>query len=116
MPQCPSFTYDGIVQIASRIDVIWFSGSRLAFPKKAIEVVQSVGTLYGALNRMSQLVDFDTKFLVVGPEEHGGKFHSTIKMRPYLQFEDRFYFKYYEEIIESYEIALRREELKDIFT
>jgi hypothetical protein len=45
----PNFTYSEIVQIAKRIDVIWFSQKGYKFPRRLIEVADSIGTLENSL-------------------------------------------------------------------
>ena len=63
----PDFSYDGIINEAKRIDVIWFNKKGYAFPKRVFEVVDSVGTLNGAFNRSLQLKNFSTDFVIVAP-------------------------------------------------
>ena len=41
----PNFTYQEIISIVKRIDVIWFNPKGFKFPHKAFEVVDSIGTL-----------------------------------------------------------------------
>ena len=69
----PIFSYSEILQHAKLIDVIWFNKSKLSFPKFAFEIVDSINTLNGALNRCVQLENFRTKFYIVAPEEYRTK-------------------------------------------
>jgi len=92
----PHFTYDDIIQQTRLIDVIWFNKGNLMFPQCVFEVVDSIGTLNGALNRSLQLDNFRTKFNIVAPEEHRKKFMQTINLAPYSSRKDRFQFVNYD--------------------
>lgn len=98
----PKFSYDEIVQETKRIDVLWFNKHGLLFPQKAFEVVDSIGTLNGAFNRMLQLNNFRVEFYIVAPEKHRKKFEHAVFLERYNPFMDRFKFINYEEIIELY--------------
>lgn len=108
----PEFTYSEINKIAKRIDVIWFNKKGYQFPKKVIEVVDSIGTLGESLNRMYQLKEFKTEFLVLHPENHKLKIEQMIEREPYSILKDRFVVKDYNEIINYYNKRLELEKLK----
>ncbi len=65
----PPFSYDRIVKDARRIDVVWLNKAGFAFPQKIFEVVDSISTLNGAINRSLQLQNFNTEFIIVAPEK-----------------------------------------------
>lgn len=66
MNSLPLFTYQEIVGMVKRIDVLWFNKKGFKFPKRAFEVVDSIGTLGDALTRTYQLVEFDLDFHIIG--------------------------------------------------
>lgn len=108
----PEFTYPEISKIAKRIDVVWFNKKGYRFPKKVIEVVDSIGTLGESLNRMYQLKEFKTDFLVLHPENYKLKIEQMIEREPYSILRDRFVVKNYNEIIDYYNKRLELEKLK----
>ena len=108
----PEFTYPEIVQIAKRIDVIWFNKRGDKFPKRAIEVVHSLGTLEPSLNRTYQLKEFQTDFLIVSPKKYLGRISRKLQREPYSIHSERFSFRPYGDVINSYEYRLAMEQRK----
>jgi hypothetical protein len=95
----PEFTYPEINVIAKRIDVIWFSQKGYKFPKRVIEVVDSIGTLGESLNRMYQLKDFHTNFFVLIPEQYMAKTQNVLNREPYSIQKERFIVKTYNRLV-----------------
>lgn len=108
----PEFTYPKINRIAKRIDVLWFTKQGYKFPKKAIEVVDSVGTLGESLNKLYQLKEFQTDLLIVSPVKFLDKINSTLQREPYSIYRERFLVKHYDDIINYYKSRLEIEKLK----
>ena len=108
----PSFTYPEINGISKRIDVLWFSGKGYKFPKRAIEIVDSIGTLGESLSRMYQLKEFQTDFYVLAPDKHIDKIQNTLSREPYSIQRNRFIVKTYNEAIDYYKKRLELEKLK----
>lgn len=114
MREMPGFSYDGIINEAKRIDVIWFNKKGYSFPKRVFEVVDSIGTLNGAFNRSLQLKNFITDFVIVAPEKHREKFNQTINLEIYLPQKERFSFVNYDDIMELYETTARKNKIETI--
>lgn len=110
--EIPDFSYQGIINEAKRIDVIWFNKNGYKFPKRVFEVVDSIGTLNGAFNRSLQLKNFITDFVIVAPEKHREKFRQTIDMEIYMPQKERFSFVNYDDIIELYETTARKNKIE----
>lgn len=110
--EIPEFSYNGIINEAKRIDVIWFNKKGYAFPKRIFEVVDSIGTLNSAFNRSLQLKNFITDFVIVAPEKHHEKFNQTIDMEIYQPQKERFSFVNYEDIMELYETTARKNKIE----
>lgn len=102
----PKFTYDTILNEVKYIDVLWFDRTSLAFPQFAFEIVDSIGTLTGALNRCFQLSNFRTKCFIVAPDKHRTKFDQTLQLQIYTPLTDFVQFKTYEEIKETYRLLV----------
>lgn len=109
LKQLPTFTYDEIVTATRRIDVLWFNKKGFKFPKRAFEVVHSIGTLADALNRTFQLHEFNLDFYIIGRKEYRGKFEAAIKREPYIRLEERFKYRQYGEMIEYYELEVQKQ-------
>lgn len=99
----PCFSYPDILHQARLIDVLWFNKSTLSFPQFAFEVVDSIGTLNGALNRCLQLQNFRTKFFIVAPEEHRTKYEQTMELAIYHRQRELFEFLPYGKIMDTYD-------------
>jgi hypothetical protein len=102
MDSIPDFTYTEIVRVAKKIDVIWFNKKGFQFPKRAIEVVDSIGTLGEALNRAYQLSEFNLEFYILGKAKNRGKFEDRMSIEPYVRIKERYKYSGYEEIINFY--------------
>ena len=105
--EIPIFTYAEIINVARRIDVLWFNKVGFNFPQHAFEVVDALETLSEALNRLLQLIYFNTNFIIIGPTEHKGKFDAKINMEPYARFRDRFEYKDYNTVSELYDYSVK---------
>ena len=111
MNSLPLFTYQEIVEIVKRIDVLWFNKKGFKFPKRAFEVVDSIGTLGDALTRTYQLVEFDLDFHIIGSKENKEKFKDRITKEPFIRVTSRYKYQSYEEIIDYYNKRLELENL-----
>ena len=108
----PQFSYNEIINEAKRIDVIWLNKKGLLFPQMVFEIVDSIGTLAGAFNRSLQLRNFNTNFYIVAPEKHHDKYLQTIDLEIYQEQKDRFRFINYEDIMELYDSAVRKNRIE----
>jgi len=111
MNSLPLFTYQEIVDMVKRIDVLWFNKKGFQFPKRAFEVVDSIGTLGEALNRTYQLTEFGLDFHIIGIKENKEKFKDRIAKEPYIRVANRYKYQSYEEIIDYYNKRLELENL-----
>jgi hypothetical protein len=111
MNSLPLFTYQEIVEMVKRIDVLWFNKKGFKFPKRAFEVVDSIGTLGDALTRTYQLVEFDLDFHIIGSKENKEKFKDRITKEPFIRITSRYKYQSYEEIIDYYNKRLELENL-----
>lgn len=102
----PNFTYKEINDVAKRIDVVWFSNKGYLFPKRVIEIVDSIGTIGESLSRMYQLNDFNTDFYVLTPAKHIGKIEKILDREPYSIQRKRFVIKNYDEAISYYQARI----------
>ena len=98
----PNFTYSGIIETTKRIDVLWFNDKGYSFPKKAIEIVDSIGTLEPALKRTFQLVEFNLSFYILCKKEHKMKIEKELMCEPYKRIRDRYIVRDYDDILNIY--------------
>jgi len=98
----PAFTYEEILESTKRIDVLWFNKKGYRFPKRAIEIVDSIGTLEQALKRSLQLIEFNLDFYIVGKREHKAKIEKEVQREPYMRVQSRYKVKDYNDIVELY--------------
>lgn len=105
----PEFTYPDILTAVKRIDILWFNKKGFKFPKRAFEVVDSIGTLSEALNRSYQLSEFNLDFYIIGKEIDRNKFETKINREPYIKLKERYHYKNYDEIMDFYKKKLEIE-------
>lgn len=98
----PPFTYEEILDSAKRIDILWFNKKGYQFPKRTIEIVDSIGTLEQALKRNIQLIEFNLDFYIVGKREYKVKIEREINREPYIRVKSRYKIRDYDDIIEIY--------------
>jgi hypothetical protein len=98
----PPFTYSEILDKIKRIDVLWFNDKGFCFPKKAIEIVDSIGTLEPALKRTFQLVEFNLSFYILCKQEHKNKIEKELLCEPYKRIRDRYFVRDYDDILTIY--------------
>jgi len=111
----PHFTYPEIIERVKRIDVIWFNKEGFLFPKRVFEIVDTLSTLTDALNRCLQLLNFQTKFLIIGPKTFRNKFLDKINREPYLKFRVRFDYRDYDLVNQLYENSIKQNKIEAKF-
>jgi hypothetical protein len=111
----PLFTYPEIIENVKKIDVIWFNKEGFLFPQRVFEIVDTLATLTSALNRCLQLLNFQTKFLIIGPKNFRDKFLDKINREPYLKFKARFDYKDYDLVNQLYENSIRQNKIEGEF-
>lgn len=102
IPEIPGFTYSEIINYAKRIDVIWFNEKGYLFPKRAIEIIDSINTLEPALKRTLQLSEFNLDFYFICKKEHVTKIQKEINAEPYMRLKDRYKIRDYDNILSIY--------------
>jgi len=114
----PQFTYPEIIETTKRIDVLWFNERGYQFPKRAIEVVDSIGTLEPALKRSIQLIEFNLSFYILCKNEHIKKVEKELNAEPYNRIRERYIIKDYDSILGIYEnpIAFKNDEFFKVKT
>lgn len=108
----PTFTYPKIIDMVRWIDVVWFNAKGHQFPIRVNEIVDSIGTLDKALNRMYQLKDFHTIFCVITPKTHFEKVEKALEHEPYSILRDRFIVRTYDEVLEHYKARIALSQTK----
>jgi len=114
----PQFTYSEILDTTKRIDVLWFNEKGFQFPKRAIEIVDSIGTLEPALKRSIQLLEFNLSFYILCKNEHIKKIEKELSCEPYIRVKNRYKVRNYESILNIYNnpIAHSRDEFLSVET
>ncbi len=102
MQSLPNFTYDEILDTTKRIDVLWFNQKGFQFPKRAIEIVDSIGTLEPALKRTLQLMEFNMISYILLKEKDIKKVYKELSKEPYKRLQNKYVVKSYDEILNIY--------------
>jgi hypothetical protein len=103
----PNFTYSDIVNTTKKIDVLWFNEQGYQFPKRAIEIVDSIGTLEKALSRTSQLFDFNLPFYILSKKEDVAKINKTLNNQLYSKVKNRYIVRDYDSIMNIYKNTIQ---------
>jgi hypothetical protein len=110
----PEFTYPELRALISKSDTIWFSKSRLLFPKYIYEV-ESTTDFTNSMLKMYQLLHFDAKFILVASEEREKIFQDRINKEPFTREANKFWFRSFKNVIELYFNSVEHYELKSRF-
>lgn len=107
LKEIPPFSYHQIIDYCKRIDVLWFNEKGYQFPKRAIEVIDSIGTLEPALKRTFQLIEFNLNFYLLCKPEHVSKIEKEINTEPFVRVKERYKVRDYESILNIYKNPLK---------
>lgn len=112
--EIPDFTYKELKSVISKYDTIWFTKSRLLFPKYIFEVEHTTDFTNSML-KMYQLLNYDTKFVLVASEKRKKLFIDRINKEPFVSEKERFVFRSIEDVVKLYFNSVEHYELKDKF-
>jgi len=101
--ELPQFTYPHILEIARRIDVIWF---RNGGPSKTFDIENSTD-FTKALVRAYQLAYFKTQFFMVADERKKAVYTNRIAIKPFDQIKPSLHFVPYAHLFDLYKNAVR---------
>jgi hypothetical protein len=110
----PNFTYQELKNIVSKSDVIWFSNSQLPFPKYIFEVESSTNFTNSML-KMFQMMDFETRFILLAREARRNIFLSRLQREPFSGVQEKFSFRSFEEVTKLYFSSVEHYEMKSRF-
>jgi hypothetical protein len=99
----PQFSYDGIVQRCSTVDVIWFNTRLL--PNSLFEVEHSTD-FQNSLIKFSDLQDFHTRMIIVADENRKREFVQKMQSTIFGEISSRVNFLGYESLVKQYEMDL----------
>ena len=99
----PKFSYDGIVQRCSTVDVIWFNNRLL--PSSLFEVEHSTD-FQNSLIKFSDLQDFCTRMIIVTDDNRKQDFLQKIQRSVFKEISKRVDFLGYESLVKQYEMDL----------
>jgi len=99
----PRFSYDGIVQRCSTVDVIWFNNRLL--PNSLFEVEHSTD-FQNSLIKFSDLQDFYTRMIIVADENRKREFTQKMQSSVFGEITTRVNFLGYESLVKQYEMDL----------
>ncbi len=114
MTAVPDFTYPELKVIISKSDIIWFTKSRLPFPRYIFEV-ESTTDFITSMLKMYQLLNFDAKFILVAAEKRKGTFAEKVNREPFAKEKHRFFFRSFEDVAKLYFNSVAHYELKSKF-
>jgi hypothetical protein len=112
--EMPDFTYPELKLLISKCDTIWFTKTRLPFPKYIFEV-ESTTDFTSSMFKMYQLVNFDAKFILVAPEKREDVYRNRIDREPFVKEKHKFTFRSFEHVAELYFNSVAHYELKSKF-
>lgn len=110
----PDFTYPELKTIVSKCDTIWFTKSRLLFPKYIFEV-ETTTDFTNSMIKMYQLLNFEARFFLVGSEERKNIFTNRLTKEPFAREANRFSFRSFEDVGQLYFNSVEHYELKSKF-
>ncbi len=99
----PRFSYDGIVQRCSTVDVIWFNNRLL--PNSLFEVEHSTD-FQNSLIKFSDLQDFYARMVIVADDHRKREFTQKMQSAVFGDISNRVNFLGYESLVKQYEMDL----------
>jgi hypothetical protein len=110
----PDFTYPELKSLISKSDAIWFTKSRLLFPKYIFEV-ESTTDFTKSMLKMYQLMNFDAKFFLIASEKRRNLFLDRISKEPFNKDNQKYSFRSFEEVVKLYFNSVEHYEFKSKF-
>ena len=112
--EIPNFTFDGIIQSAKYIDVIWFNERQ--FPNAIFEVENSTN-FRNSLVKFVELQDFTTSMTIIAPKEESKtkKFNQEIEKSAFSSIKGRVKFFDYEYVEKLYNHQVASQQFKNFF-
>lgn len=107
------FSYPAVVKRASSVDVIWFNHRKL--PYAFFEVEYSTD-FQNSLGKYSDLQDFYSKFILVGPMEKKRKFEDVINIDVFREIKNRVQFLDFDYISNLHTKTVEFAELQKVIT
>ena len=114
LTEIPDFTYPELKNVISKSDVIWFSKSKLPFPKLIFEV-ESTTNFTNSMFKMYQMIDFDARFFLVASESKKGIYLDRLGKEPFVSVKSKFEFRSFEDVTQLYFSSVEHYELKSKF-
>ena len=112
--EIPDFTYTELQEVVSKSDIIWFTKSKLSFPKFIFEV-ESTTNFTNSMFKMYQMIDFDTRFFLVAPESRKRTYIDRLGKEPFVTVKNKFEFRSFEQVTQLYFSSVEHYELKSEF-
>jgi len=103
LQEIPKFSYDGIIQRCSTVDVIWFNNRLL--PNSLFEVEHSTD-FQNSLIKFSDLQDFYTRMIIVADDNRKREFSQKMQSFVFNEVMSRVNFLGYESLVKQYEMEL----------
>ena len=103
LQEIPKFSYDGIIQRCSTVDVIWFNNRLL--PNSLFEVEHSTD-FQNSLIKFSDLQDFYTRMIIVADDHRKREFTQKMQSTVFNEVSSRVNFLGYESLVKQYEMEL----------
>ena len=105
LQEIPKFSYDGIVQRCSTVDVIWFNNRLLL--NSLFEVEHSTD-FQNSLIKFSDLQDFYTRMIIVADDNRKREFSQKMQSSVFNEVASRVNFLGYESLVKQYEMELSK--------
>ena len=100
----PAFSYKELTDRARTVDVIWFNERNM--PDTFFEVEHSTD-IQNSITRFCDLQDFNSRFLIVAPQNRKEQFDKVISRTAFKDVKKRVSFSSYESIYRQYELMCK---------
>jgi len=110
----PDFTYPELKVLISKSDTVWFTKSKLLFPKYVFEV-EATTDFTNSMLKMYQLLHFDARFVLVASGNRRNVFQDRLDKEPFTKEAHRFSFRAFEDVARLYFNSVEHYELRDKF-
>jgi hypothetical protein len=109
----PKFGTDALLNVAKKVDVIWFEKySKSLTPKHTFDI-EITTDFSRALSRAYQLRGYRTSFYLISKPEKYQQFQKRVALDPYNEIKDHLFFCPIQDIFLLYSAAIKHYEFKD---
>lgn len=110
--QLPPFSYPGLIERSSTVDVIWFNQRKM--PDSFFEIEYSTD-IQSSLLKFFDLQDFNAHMFIIADKVRESEFKQKVELKAFIPIKERIKFLDYDNLVKQYELEIFRSEAPIFF-